>query len=148
MTYQEIYDLYMKPYVEDEALMSRIEKGIEQNRKGNCRIRLVDANGKALAGARVKVKQTNAWKGEPNILIVAPPHLLESFDCVPMGGYSCVVKSRDVAKYYAEVAKTHGCAFLDAEGIAEFNKTDATHLTKKGHAALAAKLAEIVPTLV
>ena len=96
-----------------------------------------------------KAKQTDAWGGKkPNILIVAPPHLLESFDCVPMGGYSCVVKSREVAKYYAEVAKTHGCAFLDAEGVAEFNKTDATHLTKKGHADLAAKLAEIVPTLV
>lgn len=59
MTYQEIYDLYMKPYVEDEALMSRIEKGIEENRKGDCRIRLTDAEGKALAGARVTVKQTS-----------------------------------------------------------------------------------------
>ena len=55
MTYQEIYDLYMRPYVEDEALMSRIEKGIEQNRKGDCRVRLTDAAGKPLAGARVAV---------------------------------------------------------------------------------------------
>jgi hypothetical protein len=52
MTYQEIYDLYMKPYVEDEMLMSRIEQGIEQNRKGDCRVRLVDAAGKPLARAR------------------------------------------------------------------------------------------------
>ena len=59
MTYQEVYDLYMKPYVEDEALMSRIEKGIEQNRKGDCRVRLTDAKGNPCAGARVKVKQTS-----------------------------------------------------------------------------------------
>lgn len=95
-----------------------------------------------------KIKQTNAWDGkEPNVLVIAPPHLLENFDCVAMGGYSCVVKSREVAKYYEQICKNQSCAFLDAEGIAEFNKTDATHLTKKGHAALAAKLAEIVPTL-
>ena len=48
MTYQEIYDLYMKPYVEDAALTSRIEEGIEKNRKGDCRVRLVDADGKPL----------------------------------------------------------------------------------------------------
>ena len=34
------------------------------------------------------------------------------------------------------------------EGIAEFNKVDFMHLTRKGHADLAAKLAQIVPTLV
>ena len=59
MTCQEIYDLYMRPYVEDAALMSRIEQGIEKNRKGDCRVRLVDAAGKPLAGARVDVKQTS-----------------------------------------------------------------------------------------
>ena len=37
--------------------------------------------------------------------------------------------------------------FLDAEGIAEFNPVDFTHLSCKGHAQLAGKLAELVPTL-
>lgn len=111
------------------------------------------ATNAALIGAGMerlvkKAKMTEAWRGEPNILVVAPPHILESFDCPVMGDFSCVTKSREVAKYYADVAKVQGCAFLDAEGVAEFNKTDAMHLTKKGHAALAAKLAEIVPTLV
>jgi hypothetical protein len=40
-----------------------------------------------------------------------------------------------------------GCRFLDAEGIAEFNKVDYMHLTKKGHADLAAKLASMIPAL-
>ena len=59
MTLQEAYDLYMKPYAENKELLSRIEKGIEQNRKGDCRVRLVDKNGKPLAGTRVKVKQAS-----------------------------------------------------------------------------------------
>ena len=44
--------------------------------------------------------------------------------------------------------RQQGCAFLDAEGVAEFNEVDYMHLTRKGHAQLAAKLAQIVPTLV
>ena len=59
MTLQEAYDLYMKPYVENKELLSRIEKGIEQNRKGDCRVRLIDKDGKPLSGARVKVKQSS-----------------------------------------------------------------------------------------
>ena len=50
--------------------------------------------------------------------------------------------------FYRAVAERRGCAFLDAEGIAEFNKTDCMHLTRKGHRALAEKLAELVPKLV
>jgi hypothetical protein len=46
------------------------------------------------------------------------------------------------------VAQRRGCAFLDAEGIAEFNRTDCMHLTRSGHASLARKLAELVPQLV
>ena len=37
---------------------------------------------------------------------------------------------------------------LDAEGLAEFNKIDCMHLSRKGHSQLAAKLAELVPELV
>ena len=36
----------------------------------------------------------------------------------------------------------------DAEGVAEFNKVDYMHLTRKGHADLAKKLSEMVPQLV
>ena len=59
MTLQEAYELYMKPFAENKEFLARIEKGIEQNRKGDCRVRLVDKNGKPLSGARVKVKQTS-----------------------------------------------------------------------------------------
>ena len=88
---------------------------------------------------------------KPNILLIAPPHigeLMEQSEVMPAMGLGCAAKSRELAKHYAVVAQNQGCAFLDAEGVAEFNEVDYMHLTKKGHAQLAAKLSEIVPTLV
>ena len=41
-----------------------------------------------------------------------------------------------------------GIAFLDAQGIAEFNAVDGMHLTARGHRQLAEKLAEVIPGLV
>ena len=38
-------------------------------------------------------------------------------------------------------------AFLDAQGVAEFNKVDFMHLSRKGHMQLADKLAELIPAL-
>ena len=99
-----------------------------------------------------KAKSIECWaNGVPNILLIAPPHILDGLYDGPFGGImgaGCPQKSRDLAHFYAAVAQRRGCAFLDAEGIAEFNKTDCMHLTRKGHRALAEKLAELVPQLV
>ena len=53
----------------------------------------------------------------------------------------------ELAKYLRPMAEAQHCAFLDAEGVAEFNKLDCMHLTRKGHAQLAEKLAGLVPAL-
>ena len=99
-----------------------------------------------------KCKTIPCWGGHaPNILLIAPPHIgdkMEQSDVMPAMGLGCAAKSRELAKWYAPVAANQGCAFLDAEGVAEFNEVDYMHLTRKGHAQLAEKLAEIVPTLV
>ena len=99
-----------------------------------------------------KAKSTECWKdGKPNILVIAPPHIGEGLNLIPEGeamGVTCAEKSRGLAEKYAQVCKNQGCAFLDAEGVAEFNNHDCMHLTNKGHQQLAEKLAEIVPTLV
>ena len=99
-----------------------------------------------------KCKWVPCWGDhKPNILLIAPPHigeLMEQSEVMPAMGLGCAAKSRELAKHYAVVAQNQGCAFLDAEGVAEFNEVDYMHLTKKGHAQLAAKLSEIVPTLV
>ena len=99
-----------------------------------------------------KAKSIEAWKnGRPNILLVAPPHIHDGLYDGPFGGImgaGCPAKSRELAHFYKAVAERRGCAFLDSEGIAEFNSTDGMHLTRKGHGDLAACLADLVPQLV
>lgn len=98
-----------------------------------------------------KAKSVAAWAGEkPNILLVAPPHILGGVDRKVFGdafGPDTVEKSRQLASVYAQVAKRQGCAFLDAQGIGEFNTLDCIHLTRRGHRNLARHFAEILPEL-
>ena len=100
----------------------------------------------------LKAKGMQVWRnGKPNILVIAPPHIGEGLYNHPLGlsmGEGSPEKSKEVASFYADLAERQGCAFLDAEGLAEINQLDCVHLTRKGHAALAAHLASIVPTLV
>lgn len=87
----------------------------------------------------------------PNILVICPPHIGEEMESSSVGGTmgrGCAAKSRELAFRMEPIVRQQGCAWLDAEGIAEFNKVDFMHLTRKGHADLAKKLAELVPTLV
>ncbi|MBO5129958.1 MAG: lipolytic enzyme, G-D-S-L [Oscillospiraceae bacterium] len=99
-----------------------------------------------------KVKTVPCWGDhKPNILIIAPPHIGEGMltsSVASTMGVTCPAKSRELAKEYAPIAEAQGCAFLDAQGIAEFNEVDYMHLTRKGHSQLAAKLAGLIPTLV
>ena len=99
----------------------------------------------------MKAKTVMAWRdNRPNILIIAPPHIGEGLYLRPEGetmGPGCPEKSRELASYYEAVARNQNCAFLDAEGVAEFNRLDCMHLNRKGHRQLADKLAELVPEL-
>lgn len=100
-----------------------------------------------------KAKDTECWGGkQPNILVIAPPHIGEgmlSSDVAATMGAGCVEKSRQLARYYKEHCDLLGVHFLDAQEMGcEFNTVDYMHLTAKGHATLAAKLAEAIPGLV
>ncbi len=99
----------------------------------------------------MKAKTVPCWKdGKPNILVIAPPHIGEGLYNAPEGepmGKGCPEKSRRLAPFYAAACERQGCAFLDAEGKAEFNTKDCMHLTRKGHRQLAEVLAGIVPEL-
>lgn len=95
----------------------------------------------------LKCKSVPCWgAAEPNILVVCPPPLGEGFHDEVMGA-GCVEKSVALPPYLKAVAERNSCAYFDAKDC-EFNSVDFTHLTKRGHAQLAASLAVIVPTLV
>ena len=94
----------------------------------------------------LKCKSVDCWGAKaPNILVVAPPPIGAGFHDAVMGD-GCVEKSAGVAEQFRVIAERQGVHFLDAEGC-EFNQIDFMHLTRHGHAQLAEKLAELVPTL-
>lgn len=98
-----------------------------------------------------KAKSVPCWGTHaPNILVICPPHIGEAMvhsQIGPIMGEHCAEKSAQLAAFMEPIVKAQGFAFLDAEGIAELNQVDYTHLTRKGHAQLAEKLAQIVPQL-
>ena len=84
----------------------------------------------------------------PNILVICPPHIGDGMEAaMPAMGAGCIEKSRLLAAAMEPVVTGLGCAFLDAQGVAEFNQVDCMHLTRRGHAQLAHKLAALIPTL-
>ena len=71
---------------------------------------------------------------------------MEAAECGAPMGKGCVEKSEALAGYYAKSAQLLGAHFMDARGC-EFNTVDYMHLTRRGHAQLAQRLAELIPTL-
>lgn len=99
-----------------------------------------------------KAKSVPCWgTKEPNILVICPPHIRPEMLTAPIAdimGQSCVEKSQQLAKYMEPIVTGMGFTFMDAEGIGEMNTVDFMHLSRAAHAALAEKLAKIVPSLV
>jgi len=99
-----------------------------------------------------KAKTIAAWHdGKPRILVICPPHIGEGLYSSDNGramGVGCPEKSRLLAPIYRELAQRQGCAYLDAQGIAEFNTIDCMHLTCRGHAQLAEVLYGMVKELI
>ena len=100
-----------------------------------------------------KAQMVDCWGpgGKPNILVVAPPAIGEGVKTSAVAdemGVGAVEKSRQVPAEYARVAAECGVRFLDANQVGcQFNQVDFMHLTREDHAALAAALAELIPTL-
>lgn len=93
-----------------------------------------------------KAYSVDCWGDHgPNVLIVAPPPIGPEMINAEMGR-GCPEKSAKLARYYGEKAQLLGCHFMDAADC-QFNSVDHMHLSRLGHAQLAAKLAELVPTL-
>jgi len=79
----------------------------------------------------------------PAVLLVCPPPLGRSmrFAEVFAGGRE---KSRRLARAYAAVAGSRGCAFLDAGIHARASDTDGIHLDRDAHLALGGAVAAVV----
>ena len=97
-----------------------------------------------------KAQATECWGDKkPNVLVIAPPAIGAGMLTSPVAdtmGTGCVTKSEELARYYKEQCALIGAHFLDAQELGcEFNPVDCMRLTKKGHATLAAALAERVP---
>ena len=94
-----------------------------------------------------RAKTIDCWGTQkPNLLVVAPPRIGDGFHDAVMGN-GCVERSRGVAEQFRIVAERNRVHFLNAADC-EFNQVDFMHLTRRGHAQLAEKLAALVPTLV
>ncbi len=94
-----------------------------------------------------RAKTIDCWGTQkPNLLVVAPPRIGDGFHDAVMGN-GCVERSRGVAEQFRIVAERNQVHFLNAADC-EFNQVDFMHLTRRGHAQLAEKLAALVPTLV
>ena len=94
-----------------------------------------------------RARSVDCWGArEPNILIVCPPPILPEMELAECGlpmGRGCIEKSLELPKYYQKAAQLTGAHFMDAAGC-EFNRLDGMHLTRRGHAQLAQRLAEAV----
>ena len=101
-----------------------------------------------------RAQSVDCWGpgGRPNILVVAPPVIGEEAASSPVAhemGRGAVEKSRQVPGEFRRVAAETGAHFLDANELGcQFNRIDFMHLTRRGHAALAAALAREIPGLV
>jgi lysophospholipase L1-like esterase len=108
---------------------------------------------KGLERLTVKALQTKeAWRSEPNILIIAPPPIEEGYyetEIGPEMGKGCREKSLALAPLYEQKAKLLHCHFLDAATIPGVGMYpyDHMHLSLEAHRCLAKKLASLIPDI-
>ena len=93
--------------------------------------------------------QTPCWRNqEPAAMIIAPipmDNAKMDSDYLSDVGSKAAERSRDlVGELRLLAAQTH-CAFLDLESVTAAGDVDHVHLDTDGHAALAKKLAELLP---
>ena len=93
-----------------------------------------------------------AWRGKPNVLIVAPPPIDSGYAATAVAGemgFHCVERSEHLAKEFKDVADRLQCHFLDAGSIPgiEMYPYDWMHLSLDSHRIFAEYLAEFIPQI-
>lgn len=85
----------------------------------------------------------SVWRYKPDILLLAPHPIGETYEhgtLAQIMGHGCTEKTKDLSKYYREIADRVGTQFLDTNGIVEISSVDGIHFTKEAHAMLAEAL--------
>ena len=106
--------------------------------------------GKGLERLAQKTIDTHAaWRGAPNVLLIAPPPIHPDYAKTAIAGEmgdKCVERSRGLAKEFKEVADRLHCHFLDAGSIPgiEMYPYDWMHLSLESHKLLADELTKVM----
>ena len=109
--------------------------------------------GKGLERLTQKAIDTHAaWRGKPNVLIVAPPPIDSGYAATAVAGemgVHCVERSEHLAKEFKDVADRLQCHFLDAGSIPgiEMYPYDWMHLSLDSHRIFFFFLAEFIPQI-
>ena len=106
--------------------------------------------GKGLERLAQKTIDTHAaWRGAPNVLLIAPPPIHPDYAKTAVAGEmgdKCVERSRGLAKEFKDVADRLHCHFLEAgsnPGI-EMYPYDWMHLSLESHKLLADELTKVM----
>jgi lysophospholipase L1-like esterase len=83
----------------------------------------------------------------PGVFLVSPAPIMET-GCLAEQFEGGAEKSRRLATHLAEIARFHGCGFLDAGAHASVDPVDGVHLSSDSHAALADALAAALRPLI
>ena len=106
--------------------------------------------GKGLERLAQKTIDTHAaWRGAPNVLLIAPPPIHPDYAKTAVAGEmgdKCVERSRGLAKEFKDVADRLHCHFLDAGSIPgiEMYPYDWIHLSLESHKLLADELTKVM----
>lgn len=94
----------------------------------------------------LKARHTDAWRGEPGILVVAPGPIQAECEQSPVAGEMgrCSEKSRCLAEEYRICAKEYDCDYLDAGLFVRMNHIDYMHLDADSHEKLALEIAAVI----
>ena len=98
------------------------------------------------------LRTAEAWRSQPNILIIAPPPIEEGYyetEIGPEMGRGCMEKSWALAPLYQAAAQRLNCHFLDAASIPGVGMYpyDHMHLSLEAHRHLAEALAGLIPQI-
>lgn len=98
----------------------------------------------------VRGQFVNPGETQPEILIVSPPHLVQTKHAemgIHFGGDAAIAESKLMAGYYRTRAKEYGAHFFDAADVADADPLDGVHLDPANTRAIGTGLIPVVKSI-